>query len=267
MSYPPTAHKICPRCRKRMPLDAATCPCGHVFRTQFTGSLPPPSTGTATHPTQVTHGMVHGMPAYPVPQAPPPARPIPVQPTGPCRCAACGSEQVQKVTAICREGNWDTHGRGQTTGASILPNGQVVYAVADTRTYGRGQTRLAQQLAAPPHPDWGSTPRDGIYWGAGGAGVMLLVTLMVANNSAAGFWLTSGCALLAGLLVGYAVWESYRVRARERAGAVHYERARAEWQHQMARWEQLYYCSRCDVVFDPHTRRYAHPAQQWSLLR
>ena len=125
-----------------------------------------------------------------------------------------------------------------------------------------GATSLAQFLAAPlrpPQPVRHSITENGtqIFWG-----VPFFLTLGWFASIVA-WWVAFPLSLLCFLIL-FVAWQTNRDEYQQaKANLPAQERL---WSERYSRWERLYYCSRCDHVFLPESRRFAPIAQMYALL-
>ncbi len=89
------------------------------------------------------------------------------------------------------------------------------------------------------------------------------ITFINSVNHGGTRWLNSDGAPMADSTVALIAWSIYAVvvglgvvmfwwgRLAARADHQRYEREEAEFTNAMQRWNRLYYCGRCDLVFDP----------------
>ena len=188
--------------------------------------------------------------------------------TGPdLACAHCGSDQIQKVTAIVNAGTSSSGGAAVSWEPG--PNGQMVQHVVPY--HGTSTSRLASMLAAPAGPRVNMIPPSADMEGCGlaflgaifvGVGLWCAVGLWGENLHA---FAPIPC-VVAAFLVRW-LWRTYAaMKERYRQACRDAERQVPQWKQAVARWEALYYCHRCDHVFDPNTGRSAAAQDMKSLL-
>ena len=160
-------------------------------------------------------------------------------------CPSCHQiDQVQKVSAIVSGG----------TIQGISSTGASVYTAST----------LAQRLSLPTAP---SVVRTGgcstiLLILSGGLGIILLG---IASSTSRGVpYYQSNWNIAIGVLVFAAIVLIYRL-AVTRSGAQD-EKALAKWSQMRARWDKLYYCHRCDVIYIKDEQKYASSANMFSLL-
>lgn len=225
--------KACPRCHTSAPVTALYCSqCGHAFRTQFDGATP---TQPITSPSLA--------------------------------CTVCGNDQVQKVSAICNAGSWSSNSVGVSLGGGHIQGGPNFGTVGTSVGKTAGVTGLARMLTPP------AKPRP---IGSGGCGLAVLICLAGMFGLAALGTLTpgetqspaGGFVLL--LLTGGCGWGAWVVYSQDRRQAPEVQARNqdqiARWEHAMILWQALFYCPRCDVVFNPQTRVSAPPQAMHHLL-
>jgi hypothetical protein len=226
----------CPQCSRPMDTSRRLC----VFCAQAQ-TLPPadssPVPTLASPPAQYQQ---------PVSQALPHSSDQPA--VTPLACCVCGNTAVQKVSAICRSNSGFS--LGEVTGVTV------------------GASNLALALAAP------AQPRHRDYT----AGIVV-VSLITAGAGLA--WLSvlgagNGEPLLKEVLGGVAwflflctlagaVGLSLLIRASVAASREHGHKY-ARWKQAMSRWDALFYCPRCDSVYNPQGRQAAPAHAMHSLL-
>lgn len=198
-------------------------------------------------------------PAHPVVQNP---MPTPTPAVGAYRCVVCGSPTVQKISALYRGGSWEVDSTGTSVGLGYVSGGHLVYTVAESQEHGHGQTHLAAYFRPPdaPHP-----PRS--YYAAAyvgfGFGLFLLIVAFLAQRLPV-IQVIIGLLAVACSLAGWREWAAVSRGLKERQ--VEWEADMDAWQTSLQRWGQLFYCGRCDQVYDPNTGRHAPPVWVRSLL-
>lgn len=250
--------KGCPHCGTAAPLGDVKCgKCGHLYRTASTHqeAARRDDAWEAPEPTQPL------APAAPLAASPaatptfaPPAPPTPLT-AEMLACRVCGNTSGQKVSAVCQQGTWSGVARGQSFGAIYTADGPIpVSSVSATSS--SGGTQIAQALMPPPRPSF----RHG--W----TGSILVPLLGYPCALAACF--AGGLAASVVIAATSILW-FFVLLAESRAEAVGQTRLQGEharWQAAMAVWDRLFYCSRCDHVYDPHGGGTARPSGLSSLL-
>lgn len=203
------------------------------------------------------------------------------------RCPRCGNESVQAVSAIVSAGSWhedtswtettQTRSHSNGVGYGVVlgdrhPASVISVSGAGTtgknKTNGHGSTagcsRLAEMLTPPeqPAPPARQGAHDFNEKRFGGCVVACFVILGAYSNGDIGIWgvLFWGCIVL--LFVKGAMPSDGFIPPEAQAA---YNADRQRWSEQMAVWQRLSYCSRCDHVFDPQTSKAARP-QSMSVL-
>lgn len=198
--------------------------------------------------------------ANPPPEVPAATPPVP----GELACPSCGNAAVQKVSAIVHAGTWSGRSSGLSVGVGHISGGPNLGMAGANATQSAGSTALAQLLAPPDKPDTDQSPERTriLVLGLIAFACVFGALVCLSNSNASGgiTWL-----LLAALL-GYCrqLW----VR-RTSPGSPEYERAQEQarqWSRRRARWDRLFYCSRCDSVFDPEDRSAVPVRRIHSLL-
>ena len=165
------------------------------------------------------------------------------------RCPRCGNYQTtQRVTALVASATWS----GQVAGG-IVGQGGGQTMVAGFSGVQSGATMLAQRLAPPTAPAPPSTWR--LTWAflsaAAGGGAYWIYRSPASNGEtfpAFLLWVAVAFGALAVLLVALYLAQSSSARA-------DYQRRQVEYQQAMAQWGNMWYCNRCDTVYDPVSGR------------
>ena len=267
--------KGCPQCGTAAPLEAAQCvKCGHTFRTSFAHEQ------AARRDEIVDEGIITGRPAEegitedlwnsPVPplaspsappraSASPPAAPIQAS-TTPLNaemlaCRVCGSTSAQKVSAVCQAGMWSGVSHGRSVGAIYTPDG-VLPVSSVSATSSTGGTRIAQLLAPPPRPFFQHRWVASVF-------VPIIGYLTALALSGQGALTVSVAIALTSVVWFLALLSEARAEA---AGQARLQTDHARWQEGMKVWDRLFYCSRCDHVYDPQGGGTAPPSGIFPLL-
>lgn len=195
--------------------------------------------------------------------APYPAAPFPTLPAGDPQvltCPNCAASAGQKLTALCQAGSWSSTSRGVSMGAGHIQGGPNFGTVGVSASASVGATSLAQMLAPPPIPIPRSPTSGGlvcILIGTVpcGMGVLFLVSGGEAL-SVAGI-----IAVLVGIaFIGLGVHLQREAQSWSGRVTLENQQRRAHWERMMYIWDRLYYCPRCDSVYDPSNRQ-ATPAR------
>ena len=153
-------------------------------------------------------------------------------------CPRCKkSDQMQKVSAIVAAG---------TTTGTMASTSRIGYGVMSTVGANVNRTVLSQHLAAPLAPLYrtvGVGPVVALL--VAGCAVLVGIGTVGTDPATGGVWLGGG-------LLGIVVLVWYLVAETSRRKRV-YDDEDAQWEIAMWRWEQLFYCHRCDGVFMPRT--------------
>ena len=141
-------------------------------------------------------------------------------------------DAIQIIPALVRGGITSGSFSGPS-GAVTYVNGKSAYTSGYSSLSGNLTSNIAQMLSAPPEP-----------------------------KAKAGFWFYAGWWTLfyfsLAIIIGpFLLWNSYK-RAEVKNDA-DYPRRYAIWQKAMAKWNSLYYCHRCGIVFDPKTNKTCTP--------
>lgn len=177
--------------------------------------------------------------------------------TGDLNCPNCHQvDSVQKVTSIVSAGTSTEHYSGHI-GGLFHPIDEHVSGSTTTKT------ELSKRLAGPAKPYYSSA------WGCWSKGLVALLILLGLSSLIAGTAQSGlGTGLIIGLLYGgieaiaIFVWKHYTTKSRRANCQVEY----LYWQKTMAKWEQVYYCHRCDGVFVPGRAELAPVSEMSSFL-
>lgn len=250
--------KPCLKCGTASAVNAMLCQkCGHRFGdpTEKPALKPPaapasplsvaaPSVST-TPPTQSIHPQASASMTQP---------PLTAEMLA---CRVCGGTSAQKVSAVVRAGSWITESRGHFVGAGSDGQGHTMLVGGPTRSTSHGQTGTASLLAPPARPSFAPSYVGTILVPIFGYALALL------------FWTTVGpvavtiTALLTSLLWAF-VWNQEGTAAE--GGQVRHRGNIARWEQGMQNWNRLFYCPRCDHVFDAQTSAAAPPHAAYSLV-
>ncbi len=279
--------KECPRCRRFQrserscphcgTVNAASAPdckrCGHTFQShilhgQKPALRPPPPGPPATEQEEEPPTPLRVAPAPPPAPAPLQGQPHSLpqgQPSAPLStpltaemlaCRMCGSTGGQKLTAICRAGSWTTQSRGYAVGVGGDGYGNTVMVGGPTSSTSHGQTALAALLLPPNRPVFRPSRVGSIL-------VPLIGGLVSLVASTAGPLPASVAVLLTCALWFVVLLSEGRAAA---DGLARHGASRLVWEQAMQTWGRLFYCSRCDHVYDPQEGTAAAPTAMNTLL-
>lgn len=123
------------------------------------------------------------------------------------------------------------------------------------------------QIAAAPAPPVYHSPMGGILVAAAGIFFVLVgFGLMNSDGSAESrpnYGFAFVCFVLATALIAFGIYYSIQERARAKEA---FERDYNFWQQAIAAHDRLFYCDRCDTVFDASTRAYRPADLAFQLL-
>jgi len=223
-------YKLCPKCQQPAALDAPTCSrCGRVYRTRF----------STAQQTQMV--------------AAPPPLPPPIPSRFAFACSVCGNEQVQKISAICQSGQWSQVGTLQTTSVAFDEYGNSAIGFGGGVQHTQGSTQLAAMLTPPPPPAYYApgivTTR--IVW--------IVLTVLFALFTLAFLPSSEEVVSFGSVLFGFgtlaclagAISTSYKCPTAVQEAQWFHQKAMDAYQQRIERWQQLYYCARCDHVYHP----------------
>ncbi len=168
-------------------------------------------------------------------------------------CVQCANTEVKKVAAIVREESWETKTQGQSYGFRRDHKGRWR---PDPRTYTEtksGKSELAKRLAAPEEPIFILLSPHWFY-------TLALLTAWFLTQSIGGFVLV--WFILSGVYsqVRKPLQRAYERRVKQS------KVDKAAWEKAMKVWNSLYYCSRCDSVYNPETGQSAPVNEMRTLL-
>ncbi len=131
--------------------------------------------------------------------------------------------------------------------------------VPDMQVTNRKLEGIAKKLAPPAQPNAvASGPQD--VWASGAvapfAGIIFTITIAVLFGAATLYW-SIALAFIFVIIATFLI-----VRNRQAAAA----RMMPQWEKAMNRWEEMYYCVRCDGVFTPSLGGLVPSKQMRSLL-
>lgn len=176
-------------------------------------------------------------------------------------CPSCGGEAVQRVPAVVGAGTWTSHANTMGGYGGHSSDGTDFSGTFAGSTFGGGSTDLAARLAPPrdPHRVYSGWFFAGLgTLGYGGYSVAMACGIVgYQTPEMTTFFLGGGLLLLA--LSGLCWWR-FALHQGELA-----EEKRA-YPERMRCWGSLFYCARCDAVYDPASGRAASPHGIGSLL-
>lgn len=191
-------------------------------------------------------------------------RPAPVQYEPPqydslqtSACVSCGSPTIQKVSGLYRGGVWSAEAVGVGVGYGRTSSGQSFSTVSTSHATSAGGTGLAYALAPPNKPHSYQTPAEIVCLAGIFAAFLawLWSSMALAGNPASVIFQSNLKIYLfvaAALTLVPLISAPYAVRANRKQKA-HLAILLRRWKTIISHWDQLYYCSRCDQVFNPHT--------------
>ena len=220
----------CPKCQYALTAFDKSCPrCNHMKTAQ-------PELAVATAPR-----------AYPTEYAPQLSN----------NCVSCGSPSIQKVSGLYQGGVWSAEAVGVGVGYGRTSNGQSFTTVSTSHATSAGGTSLAQALAPPMKPhSFQTKPEIICLTGIFVAFLAWLWCYMALAGSTASFILHSNLIryvfIASALTLVPVISAPYAIKA-SRKQKTHLAVLLRRWKTVISHWDQLYYCSRCDQVFNPHT--------------
>jgi hypothetical protein len=200
---------------------------------------------------------------------------------GALACPHCHQlDKVQKVTAVVDAGTSRTDLAGPALGGAYTfgGEGRLSLEAAYTTLSGSQQTTIGRRLLAPPEP-----PDPQFQDTSGRAFGFLLCIICLIGFLAAVFMVglleaigipSIVTLVLVGILLVVLIlsWSTVREAARESVresdeAAFNFQKEKkSRWKGAMAKWQQLYYCHRCDGVFLPGSASIAPSSQMQDYL-
>lgn len=197
-------------------------------------------------------------------------------------CPQCGHDDwIQKVQAVVAGGISEVRSSGGFGGITYS-GGQWGVFGGPSATRGTASTLLAQLLMPPDEPKvrlpWYLRPwlmPERLYFKIGlpldGCSLIALSVLSISYFLVAVVGLNSGDSDAANLFCGTVFFGLLALYIWRRRSGYSKEKERLAtervlWKQAMARWAGLYYCFRDDIVFDPETGEWCHPADLHKFL-
>ncbi|WP_119322674.1 hypothetical protein [Capsulimonas corticalis] len=177
----------------------------------------------------------------------------------PLACAFCNNLDVQKLSVIVKSGITRSSTSGTTYGAIYTGDG-VMPVTSVSSGSNTAVTQLASALSPPPRPILNvfNSCLTAFFIVIGF--VILLIGLAIVSSNTVGGLLT----LLIGacVIIGMPYSEAIAAQKRKEVHAVQ----EATWQRNIENWDCLFYCPRCDHVYDPRYKRYVPSHLMYQLL-
>ena len=158
------------------------------------------------------------------------------------QCPNClWADNVQKVSALVNAGTSFSTYTGYGSGVGYSSHGGM--AIDEVVTFsGSNQTALSSLLSPPAQPTY-----SGVGCGVIFATLVILLVIVVLLPQVPSVVSVVGIPLCVWALVAI-----FRYAKREKANNLAQFNAQVlHWQGAMAKWENLFYCHRCDGVFLP----------------
>lgn len=192
----------------------------------------------------------------------PPAAPASAAAFG---CIVCGNPGVQKISALFRAGTWSAESTGVSVGYGHVSTGQNFTTLETAASSTHGSTHLARLLAPPARPSLRTGPTIWAWtltWLIAVIGILVWVPSISDPSNQGSQWRAVvtifGITILVCLLLSAVTLP--RAFQERRANLI-------RWQHQVRCWDQLFYCGRCDHVYNPQSRQAAAAHSMGYLLR
>lgn len=165
-------------------------------------------------------------------------------------CPECHkNDKVEKVSAIVNRDTVQISGSSQSTSTYVDRNGYTRHETSDNPFSGVQQSNLAARLSPPAKPEAkGACLRYLLYLPVLLLGGACFAMLTVAGPSQSGKTMAGVGMLVVILLL---VWITLSIRNINRKAKEKQAQEMVRWNKAVARWEQLYYCHRDDVLFVP----------------
>lgn len=240
----------CPNCQYALTAFDKSCPrCAQMNKVQSASTV-----ATALRPAPVQ--------AQPNPYQPP-QQELPQSDA----CTSCGNPAIQKVSGLHRGGVWSAEAVGVGVGYGRTSSGQSFSTISTSHATSAGGTGLAYALAPPMKPHSFQPPAEilcltGIavaslawiasYWALAGNPA----SVIFESNLKIYIFVAAALSFVPVISAPYAITASRKQKAYL---AVLLRR----WRKVIIRWDQLYYCSRCDRVCNPQTGQHV-PTQAMS---
>jgi hypothetical protein len=177
-------------------------------------------------------------------------------------------DSVQSVPALVLGGRSSGSFSGPSGGVTYI-DGKYGYTSGSTHLYGSLTSDLAQALAAP------LPPKEIGFWSLVGWSWLFLFSVCIIigpflvwpafKTSIAKKVFTpdvkSACIFL--LCLGWhpMVWPFIFPIKNKLIGKLDYPRRDRQWREAYAKWEKMYYCHRCGILFNPETNEHFLPQQ------
>jgi len=162
-------------------------------------------------------------------------------------CRSCQNENVQMLKAIYAAGSWESVTTTRAGGMAFGSDGSMAMGLGEARSMHSGSSYLAQRLAPPPRPTF-TPPRiitvaivllmlSGLSWVGS--------IFMEMNGSGAPARWTAVGFVLAAVLTVPSILRNWAANSRLLAEEIR------SWERNVAIWQTLLYCSRCDSISSP----------------
>lgn len=220
-----------------------------------------------------------------------PPKTMPAQPVAsftPCSgCPHCGNDQFESVPAIVNGGSWQEQSswiehsqidtRSTSVGFGVVFGDKHSSPIATVNgghttgqavSYGSGSSSGASSLAAmlapptqpePPRPKGKQCLQGDRFWRS----LIAMVAIYTLFARAMNIWFLILCEAAAFLFLLSSLPFKGTVDIGEQRA---FEAAQAKFPEQWIIWNQLAYCKKCDVVFDPQTSKSSRPQSISTLL-
>ena len=170
-------------------------------------------------------------------------------------CPECGKDDmIQKVSALYSGGVSTTN--YQQPVAVQTDNGMIYGNVDKTAV---SHTNLAKRLSPPTRPEDSS-------FGCVSLVLSFIVPLSLFFPIASGVRTNTGVIITIIIVGGACVGWFYFIKGRQEAHKKVFKDGTISYESRKRKWDELYYCSRNDCVFNPATGKSASPERKFELL-
>ncbi len=179
-------------------------------------------------------------------------------------CPVCGSNDVQKVSAICQAGTWTGTNSSSGVGVAISSDGVIpAFGGGDTKV--QGATALAQRLSMDQIGHDPGVKVQGeilLCWVLFGLIFIAGGVVGAFDSGIVGFFLGG---LAASAICGWPMLVGV-IYYRRRQSMGEQKNVSGDWREMAARWLKAFYCAKCDSVFIPETQEAAPSHAMRALL-
>jgi ribosomal protein L37AE/L43A len=158
-------------------------------------------------------------------------------------CPHCGSDSVQRVSALCTEGT-STYSGG-SSGIAVVGIGtdQLSPVIGRGSSYGKIKSELAERFAPPPDPARGSSLRFkliSLFFGEFIIGMLVLAALSPHSDSIG----ATAIMILAFMIMAFIIFASW-FSEQDKLNRVSYSNYSKEYTALKNHWDNSWYCHKC----------------------